>query len=84
MALPNSDFNKIKVYPNEYINNITINRPNGRLLDNDLFLYNLMISNVTPATSDDPGELGERRIDEDYVYFYTGAKWVRIALDSSF
>ena len=40
--LPNSTDEKIKVYPNEYITNITMNRPNLRLLDNDKYLENLV------------------------------------------
>ncbi len=40
--LPNSSKDKIKVYPNEYITNSTINRPNLRLLENDLYLENLV------------------------------------------
>ena len=39
--LPNSDQDRIKVYPNEYITNSTINRPNLRLLQNDLYLEQL-------------------------------------------
>ena len=42
--LPNSDNDKIKVYPNEYITNSTINRPNLRLLANDLYLESIMLS----------------------------------------
>ena len=42
--LPNSDNDKIKVYPNEYITNSTINRPNLRLLANDLYLESVIVS----------------------------------------
>ena len=84
MALPNGDFDKIKVYPNEYINNITVNRPNGRLLENDLYLLSLIEGTVVPTSSTSPGTLGDKAIDENYVYFYTGTKWGRIELDSAF
>jgi len=47
--LPNNNDEKIKVYPNEYITNITINRPNLRLLENDLYLENLFIDAVSGA-----------------------------------
>jgi len=39
--LPSSDKKRISVYPNEYITNSTINRPNIRLLENDLYLETL-------------------------------------------
>ena len=45
--LPNNDKEKIKVYVNEYITNVTINRPNLRLLENDLYLENLFVDAVS-------------------------------------
>jgi len=49
--LPNNNDEKIKVYPNEYITNITVNRPNLRLLENDLYLEN-MVSGYDPNVLD--------------------------------
>lgn len=40
--LPNWTPEVVSVYPNEYITNITVNRGNLRLLENDIFLYRLM------------------------------------------
>ena len=89
MALPNGNQEKIKVYPNEYINNITINRSNLMLLENDIYLLELIEAgglalaayvNV-PSSSTDSGSLGEKAIDESFIYFYTGTKWARSPID---
>jgi hypothetical protein len=85
--LPNGDLEKLKVYPNEYINNITINRGIVRLLENDIYLLKLITGGVLvppPTSSSDPGELGDKAIDNAYVYFHNGTQWGRIALDTSF
>ena len=42
--LPNQNPNRIRVYPNEYINNITTNRPNLRLLANDIAINSKLIA----------------------------------------
>ena len=83
--LPNEEFDKIKVYPNEYINNITVNRPNARLLENDLYLDSKFpISGDVPVTSSVSGELGQIRVDDSFLYIYNGIQWGRIPLDTSF
>jgi len=43
MALPNI-LEQVKVFPNEYIDNVTLNRPFGRLYTNDEYLYNLIMT----------------------------------------
>jgi hypothetical protein len=84
MALPNENFDKVKVYANEYINHITINRGSGRLLENDLYLYNLISFVNVPFNTNSPGNLGEKAIDNNYIYFHNGTQWGRIPLDTSF
>jgi hypothetical protein len=87
MALPNDSLDKIKVYPNEYINNITINRGNSRLLENDKYLYALITAlrfQPVPATTTSPGLSGDRAIDNNFLYFHNGTQWGRIALDTNF
>ena len=44
MSLPNNEKEKIKIYANEYITTVTVNRPNLRLLENDLYLESLVAS----------------------------------------
>lgn len=84
--LPNNEFKQIKVYPNEYINNVTMNRPNSRLLANDLYIEKnaLMLNKeaVVPETSSAPGSAGAVIFDDDYMYIYTGVKWVRYEVET--
>ena len=48
--LPNSNYDKIRIYPNEYVTNGTINRGARRLLENDLWIEN-HISGAISASS---------------------------------
>lgn len=85
--LPNSDEDKIKVYPNEYINNITVNRGILRLLANDLYLESI-INNIPvepPEHNGSTGYAGQWAVDSNYVYFcISDHNWGRVALDTSF
>lgn len=49
MSLPNSNFDSVRVYANEYVNNTTVNRGNVRLIQNDIYLYSL-INSVSGGT----------------------------------
>jgi len=84
MALPNENFDKVKVYANEYINHITINRGSGRLLENDLYLLSLVAYVSAPSDTNAPGNLGDKAIDNNFIYFQNGIQWGRIALDTTF
>lgn len=83
MALPNGDRNKMKVYPDEYINNITVNRTNLRLLDNDIYLEGL-VNAAVPESGMDAGVPGMTAVDEEWAYFYVSAEfgWVRCPVES--
>lgn len=86
MALPNREADKIKVFPDEYINNITINRPNLRLLENDKYLEGMISASPVPSGNSAPGEEGQWSIDENYVYFYVNDTWGwgRVTIDRDF
>lgn len=94
MALPNEEFKKIKVYPNEYIDNITVNRPLGRLLENDKYLERLTSNFISglvyvesPLSVTSSGEVGQVAIKNNYFYVYNpisvGTNWGRFQLDYS-
>ena len=61
MALPNSNFNSVRVFPNEYVTNTTVNRGNVRLLQNDAYLYSLFDNFSADVTS---GYLLQSAFDE--------------------
>jgi len=48
--LPNSDYDKIRIYPNEYVTNGTINRGVRRLLENDTWLEDHISGAVSAST----------------------------------
>lgn len=88
MALPNDSLSKTKVYPNEYIDNITINRPLARLFENDEYLYEHTLIEVgVPSGSSASGELGEYALSGEMLYIYSpngsGTNWGRVELDYS-
>jgi hypothetical protein len=93
--LPNQDEKNVKLAPNEYINNVTINRGILRLLENDKFLLSLITGTSgdttfveyvsVPSHSAAPGKPGQIASDGTYLYVYqengAGKVWGRIALD---
>lgn len=87
--LPNSTSDRIKVYPNEYLDSIVHNRTTTRLLQNDLYLETQITGNAVfvspPSGVSDIGNSNEISIDTNgYLYVYaptTSGNWGRITMD---
>jgi len=88
MALPNDSLDKVKVYPNEYIDNISVNRSLARLFSNDEYLFENTIKIVdAPSGVDASGNTGDIALSGDMLYAYSpvssGELWGRVQLSYS-
>ena len=85
--LPNQT-NDLKVFPNEYIDSVTLNRPFTRLLVNDKYLEEILATAAVftdvPSGITAPGVDGQIAVDDTYLYIYSPKgtdNWPRIELD---
>ena len=86
--LPNSTDDRIKVYPNEYVDSIVHNRTTTRLLQNDIYLETQISGGIIltsiPSGVNAPGNLNEISYDTSgHLYVYApcvSGNWGRITM----